>query len=240
VNIGECIFVNDGGPNDFKMLIEYIKNSSQLTIIELDTKCCGGPKSGAAKARNLGILYAKFEYLAFLDCDDKWKPNCLKGKIELIAKDSMCKFAYSCWEYITEDGKYISKYIIPQKTTYKELILSNYLALPSVVIKRSELGSLRFEDIGHEDYDLWLKLLQPVNAYAKGVPEIGLSVRRARHSLSSNKLEALKWHWKILKKQKNLSPIQKILYFQIYIINAIAKRYFKIDQPLFLWVGKII
>ena len=60
----EIILVNDGSEDHSGEICEFYKSkNSQIKYIHIKN-------SGVAKARNLGIKYAKGEYIAFVDADD--------------------------------------------------------------------------------------------------------------------------------------------------------------------------
>ncbi|MBT9182784.1 glycosyltransferase family 2 protein [Pectobacterium punjabense] len=62
----EIIFIDDGSTDNSSLIIdEIIRENSKLKIKKLYQK-----NSGAAKARELGLLNAEGDYVAFLDCDD--------------------------------------------------------------------------------------------------------------------------------------------------------------------------
>ena len=65
----EIVCVNDGSYDDsLKILEEYADKDDRFTIISQYNK-------GLSEARNVGLLYARGEYLAFLDDDDMLAPE---------------------------------------------------------------------------------------------------------------------------------------------------------------------
>ena len=73
--VQEIIVVNDGSPEDVRLLAEY---GSSIVYRE---KANGGP----AAARNAGIEIAVGDYVAFLDSDDLWRPD--KNEKQLSAME---------------------------------------------------------------------------------------------------------------------------------------------------------
>ena len=60
----EFIFVNDGSTDDSeKVILKYQKNDKRIKLISKKN-------GGQASARNLGLKYAKGEYISFVDSDD--------------------------------------------------------------------------------------------------------------------------------------------------------------------------
>jgi len=54
-----------------------------------------GPGKGSSVARNLGILVATGDHIAFLDADDLWLPHKLEQQIKLLSDD--CGFVFADW-----------------------------------------------------------------------------------------------------------------------------------------------
>ena len=83
----EIIVVNDGSPETERVDRELQPYAQQITYIK---QANGGPSS----ARNAGILQAKGEYVAFLDCDDAWHPSYLTEQLALLRADPELDLIY--------------------------------------------------------------------------------------------------------------------------------------------------
>ncbi len=78
----EIICVNDGSTReDAEILNRYAARDKRIKII---TK----PNGGLPSARNAGIRAAKGEYLAFVDADDRIKPNMLERLYKAAKRDN--------------------------------------------------------------------------------------------------------------------------------------------------------
>ena len=67
----ELVIVNDGSKdNTLKVLEKYADNPKIKVITQ--------PNGGVSAARNTAMKNARFDYFAFLDCDDFWFPNHLE------------------------------------------------------------------------------------------------------------------------------------------------------------------
>ena len=74
-----------------------------------------------------------------------------------------------------------------------------------------------------QDYALWLKLLKKTDGY--GLSECLASYRKVNKSISANKLDLLKYEWKIYREVEGLSHFKS----SFYLFSAIfvkLKSYF--------------
>jgi glycosyltransferase involved in cell wall biosynthesis len=120
-----------------------------------------------AASRNMGIIEAKGEWIAFLDSDDIWYNQKLSTVIDLINKYDQYD-VISTDEYIVENstGKRKGlKYGPYRKDFYKEMLVNgNKLSTSATVVRssfmkeRSLLFNVSKSYITVEDYDLWLNL----------------------------------------------------------------------------------
>lgn len=81
----ECIVVNDNVPNDeysletYKLINKFAEYDN-FRFIEQEEHVNG------ARARNVGIMASKGEYVAFLDDDDYWEKNKIEKQVEFICR----------------------------------------------------------------------------------------------------------------------------------------------------------
>ena len=74
------IIVVDDGSTDLTVEAVSRKYGEQLRLIE------HRKNRGAAAARNTGIAAARGRWVAFLDCDDTWRPDKLARQLEMLEK----------------------------------------------------------------------------------------------------------------------------------------------------------
>lgn len=87
----EVIIVNDGTPDDSMLVIEKIL-SKQTAIIRDCFIILHQENQGQSSARNLGLKYAKGEYISFLDSDDVLSENYLSDFKNTIKKIMLILF----------------------------------------------------------------------------------------------------------------------------------------------------
>lgn len=87
----ELLLINDGSTDGSgAMMEEYVKKYPQIRAFHI-------PNGGVSNARNLGILHARGEYIAFVDADDWVESDCYEsmyacsnnGKADIVAAGLM-------------------------------------------------------------------------------------------------------------------------------------------------------
>jgi glycosyltransferase involved in cell wall biosynthesis len=123
-------------------------------------------RSGAAGARNAGIHAAQGELIAFLDSDDEWLPQKLEKQLDVIMGDDRLALVSCASNLISPDGKDLGDLYgghppLVGPDVWKSLLVSNFIATPTVLARRAQLISLGCFDprlkIG-EDQDMWIRL----------------------------------------------------------------------------------
>jgi glycosyltransferase involved in cell wall biosynthesis len=152
-------------------------------------------RSGAAGARNAGIHAAQGELIAFLDSDDAWLPGKLESQLDVIAGDHRLSLVSCASNLISPEGKDLGDLYgghppVVGPDAWKSLLVSNFIATPTVVARRAQLISLGCFDsrlkIG-EDQDMWIRLA--LAGHVGFVPDSLVRVYGRQSSLSSWDLE---------------------------------------------------
>lgn len=199
--------------------IKYIKTNGQ---------------EGANKARNIGALYAKGSYLAFLDDDDMWLSNKLKVQLNHFSIDtglvytngyvvsSKSKWLYTPLESFTTDGN-----------IYK-LLLYNYIGPTVSGLIRKEC----FFDVGmfdenmpsKQDYDLWIRIAAKYKIVGINQP-LFLYTQHNSYQMTKDYNLILKGYFNLYKKYHNFFENDFILNFFFYLkiakIHKSKNNYFK-------------
>lgn len=215
----ELIVVDDRSADSTRSIITAIAEADARVVpILLDAN------GGVAAARNAGIEAARGEYIAFLDSDDLWRRT--KLQVQLAAmRESGARIAYSCYTRIDAAGRQLSIVNPPPVVDYSAMLKSNRIGNLTGIYDRS-IGDARFRRIGHEDYVFWLEMVRraghAVRAGASGDPLADYLVRPG--SLSSDKLKAARWQWRIYREVERLDAIRSSWYFANYVKNAAMKR----------------
>ncbi|MFH1231916.1 MAG: glycosyltransferase family 2 protein [Planctomycetota bacterium] len=114
---------------------------------------------GPAIARNHGIELATGEYLSFLDSDDIFMPNKLEVQIAHMIKHTDVCLSHTSYIRINLHGEYIEEVKSGKFTgkVYPKIIYDCPIATPTVMIRKSLLNELKFEETVNvgEDIILW-------------------------------------------------------------------------------------
>ncbi|HIA2512479.1 TPA: glycosyltransferase family 2 protein [Escherichia coli] len=178
---------------------------------------------GVARTRNKGIELAQTKYIAFCDSDDIWHEQKLEKQISLLdsGKYNVVGSFYSTFK----DGKFESAKLIsaPELVFYRDMLKSNWIGNLTGIYNAYVLGKVFQQEIGHEDYVMWLKLIEKSRvAYIIQEPLAYYRIRSL--SLSSNKMKACLWQWRIYRKILHFNIFRTSCYMFFYIIAALNKR----------------
>lgn len=214
----EMIIVDDCSKDDTKEIVEqYAKKDSRIKYYLLETN------SGAAVARTKAMELAEGKYMAFLDSDDIWKSDKLEKQLAYMKENS---FNFCCTEYeqIDEDDKKLGRVIkTAKKTDYNRLLLDCPVGNSTVMYNVSEMGKFKVPNIRKRNDDaLWLQMLKK-EKYIYGMPEVLMEYRIRENSISSNKFNLIKFHWKLYREIEHLSIPRSVFHICYWCFLKVFK-----------------
>lgn len=214
----ELLVVDDGSADGSWPIVEaFARRDPRVRPI--------GPRrnGGVASARNAALDAATGTHVAFLDSDDWWHPEKLEAQLDTLRKAG-AKVAYAAYRRVDEDGRELSLVEPPDSLRYDELLKSNYIGHLTGLYHR-DIGEFRFSRIGHEDYAFWLAVLRASGGAVKAQHSLPLAYYTVRAgSLSSGKLRAARWQWRIYRDVAGLGRLAAARYMLHYVYHALAKR----------------
>lgn len=144
----EIVIVDDGSTDNTAEIVHSFQDNRirYLTLKE---------KGGAQIARNVGIMEAKSELIAFLDSDDIMLPESLPDRLDYFENNPHCESSYSDYQvcFIGLYHNYTKKIKIGQinpDDVYRKSLKTLSLAPTSVFMARRET----FRDVGEMDINL--------------------------------------------------------------------------------------
>ncbi|MBP2833267.1 glycosyltransferase family 2 protein [Aquimarina sp. U1-2] len=177
--------------------------------------------SGAGVARNKAIRLAKGRFIAFLDSDDMWHPEKLQKQLDFMQSNNFA-FSFTSYRQIDEEGNEIRIIKSKKRVTYKEALFDNPIGCLSAMYDAEVLGKQYMPTIRkRQDYALWLKILKLTTAH--GLNEVLAYYRVRKDSISSNKVNLIKYQWRLYREIEGFSKIKSLFYLLNVVINKIIK-----------------
>jgi glycosyltransferase involved in cell wall biosynthesis len=174
----EVVVVDDGSrPEEARALDRH---ASGVTLIRLPRN------SGPSVARNIGIVAARGEWIAFLDADDLWTHDKLEKQLAYIEQTPDCRAIHASVRNISVDGQETLNLKTP--LTFESFLeFPCPISLPTVMMKRSALVETGLFDPTKrccEDLDLWMRFCRSDTFHCVADP---LLIRRTQpNGLSRN------------------------------------------------------
>jgi len=214
----EMIIVDDvSSDHSIEIVEEYVKKDDRIRLIKLEQN------SGPAVARNRAITEAQGRYIAFLDSDDLWHKDKLSKQISFMQEYDIALSYTGYYRIEEESGEIIDQVNIPTKVDYFELLKQNIIGCLTAIYDTEKIGKVYMPDIRkRQDFGLWLDILKKV-PYAYGIDEPLAYYRMRISSVSSNKIQASKYNWKLYREVEKLPLHKAIYYFGWYTYRSILK-----------------
>lgn len=149
----ECIIVNDGSPDDTKVVAqEWLDKDSRFRYLQTINK-------GVSNARNIGIEKANGVFILPLDADDRIGQKYLELSMDAFENNTQLKLVYARAEKFGDEfGEWILEPFTLEKLLMKNMIYS------SSIFKKSDWEIVKGYDInmvsGLEDWEFWIALLK--------------------------------------------------------------------------------
>lgn len=214
----ELVLIDDASTDRSALIIdEYALHDKRVKVLKQSAN------AGVAEARNAGLRAASGRYIAFLDSDDWWHPRKLELQIgQMQASGTMV--SYTTYQRVAEDGSLLSIVEPPLQVDHGDMLRSNHIGNLTGIYDR-RLGDVPFLRMGHEDYVFWLDRVRRAGRAIRVSHDGPLAFYLVRGgSISSNKLRAAGWQWKIYRETERLSWPRAAWHMMHYVGNAMRKR----------------
>ena len=152
----ELIVVDNGSSDQTVSIAEAIRDPRTRTLRQ--------PVRGVSAARNMGIDAARGEFIAFLDSDDTWAPECLATLQSALAGRPDAVLAYCGWQNVGLPGARSEPFVPPDYERQDKI--ATLLAECRWPIHATLTRTRAIRDAGGfdtrfayaEDLDLWLRV----------------------------------------------------------------------------------
>jgi len=213
----EMIIVDDLSIDNSVSIIEtYARKDSRIKLIRAEKKL------GASGARNRAIEASQGKYIAFLDADDLWIPQKLEKQIKFMV-DHNLSFTYSSYKTINEKGELLTTFATLPNISYESMLKTCSVGCLTAIYDAGKLGKMYLPKLPtKEDYVLWLNIMKKIGS-TKGIIEPLAYYRIGESSVSSNKVNAAAWQWKVYRNVEQIGFLKSIYYFINYVYFGIIK-----------------
>ncbi|SDG39479.1 Glycosyltransferase involved in cell wall bisynthesis [Pedobacter terrae] len=214
----ELIVVDDRSADETCDIVEaFASRHPRVRLVALKEN------GGVSNARNIGLAEAKGKYIAFLDSDDIWLEDKLSRQVSYMEKE-LLPLTFCAYNRIDEQGKIISGQIpVPRTVNYNALLAHNVVIFSTSMMLKSAIGDIKFSRAGHEDWIFLLQLLKKCGqGYGINQPLVYYRVRQ--NSVSSNKLKAIGYTWKIFRESEGINFFRSAILLGRYAVSASLKR----------------
>jgi glycosyltransferase involved in cell wall biosynthesis len=153
----ELLIVDDGST-------DYTPDVVQPFLADPRVKYTRSDRLGQSRAKNLGIRFARGEFIAFLDADDAWEPTKLDKQLPLFMNRPEVGVVYCRRGLMDEAGNALPQRLSsapPRGRILDRMIVQNHVCFSSAVVRRivfSHVGLFDPEWDLSIDYDLWLRV----------------------------------------------------------------------------------
>lgn len=215
----EWIVVDDfSSDTSFEMIKKYKSFENRIKAFQ------NKKNEGAAISRNRAIMEAKGRFIAFLDSDDLWTEDKLEKQIAFMLNKKIA-LSYSNYRVITESGEDTNKEISPpDRLDYQLMLKENQIGCLTAIYDKEMLGKCYMPLIRkRQDYGLWLSILKKVT-YAYKAPGVSAFYRTRNSSISSSKINLLKYNYKLFREVEGMSTIKSIYYLSWNIYRKLTKK----------------
>lgn len=142
----------DGGSTDGSVdIIRKYQDRLAYWVSESD--------AGQTDAINRGWGLARGEILAYLNSDDLYLPGAVSAAVRFFRSRPDVGIVYGACEFLDQGGDVVAR-IIPPDFSLSRLLLGNFLAQPSVFLRKTVLKQIGPLDTSLRycmDYDLWVR-----------------------------------------------------------------------------------
>jgi teichuronic acid biosynthesis glycosyltransferase TuaG len=160
-----------------------------------------GPHEGPAGARNRAIRAARGRFIAFLDADDRWRPEKLARQLAFMQAEAS-PLSFTAYRREDASGRDLGTVHPPARVDYASLLKGNVIGCLTAVYDTAHFGKVEMPPLPlRQDYALWLALLRP-GGEARGLDEVLADYRvGGAATLSGSKLRAARATWTVLRRE---------------------------------------
>lgn len=217
----EILVVDDGSTDQTTHTVGSFNDSRIVYIRSAQNK-------GAAAARNIGINAAEGEFVAFQDSDDEWLHDKLAKQMTLFAQlPPAVGVVYAGYHKVTGLNKeYVSarQAVRKRRRIHRQLLEGNFIALPTVIVRRRCLASVDGFDESLprlQDWDLFIRLAKEYDFACIDEPLV--TAYATAGSISTNRQALLQAQESLFKKyREDIAKDSMLLAHWCYALGSLC------------------
>lgn len=213
----ELIIVDDCSMDETDYIVSDFLKDSRIRYLK------NKENSGAAISRNRALREAKGRWIAFLDSDDIWVKDKLEKQICFMETNNY-SFTYTDYR-IQLNGKWMP-YIntAPDFVDKRRLYNYCYFSTITVMYDRNVVGLIQIADLKkNNDYAMWFHAVEKTTCYR--LPEcLSYYIKHENSVSSGNKLNLIKHHYLLFRKELNKSRFYSFLLTLNNLIYGVMKK----------------
>lgn len=153
----ELFVINDGSKDQSLQVLERLKLKFNFTLIDQENK-------GLLNTLNSSLLTLPLgKYVCLLASDDVMPLNRIELQVAEMEKAPESAISFGNYTEIDSEGEVLEeiKLFPPKKNFFEEMLLSNYIPAPTVMVKSQVFKEVGLYDLDYkiEDWYMWLKIL---------------------------------------------------------------------------------
>ena len=213
------IIYDDTNLNDLEFIQEISKLDNRIQIINNNGRLGAGP------SRNKGIERSNGKYIAFIDADDTWATDKLKGQISFMKKNNY-QISHTSYYIINEKKKIIGQRKARDLLSVDEILKSCDIGLSTVVIEKKVIikTTTKFPKlVTKEDFVFWLTLLKKNHKFYAYDHNL-TNWTDSKNSLSSSTIQKLFDGFKVYNNYMRFNIIKSLYYLICLSLNYLKKK----------------
>ncbi len=201
----ELLITDDcSSDNSREIIRQYAAKDPRIRLLQLDRN------SGAGAARNNSIREAKGRFIAFCDSDDRWYPDKLEKQIGFMT-DHGYGLTYTSYDVCDEQGQICGFVNCLPRLSYLKILRDNGIGCLTAMFDASKIGKHYMPLIRkRQDWCLWIDLIHTYGT-AFGLQQPLALYRDRKNSISSNKIEMLKYNYRVYRNVRGYSAVTSAL-----------------------------
>lgn len=219
----ELLITDDCSPDSdtISILEQYKKKDTRVKVFYQKEN------QGPGVARNISIRNAKGRYIAFCDSDDQWFPDKLERQIAFM-NEKKCALCCSSYIRCNDDGNGKELCVAFSVITYSDMLRDNRIGCLTAIYDTKMLGQKFYMPSirKRQDWALFLTIIKSCK-YAYGIKEPLAYYRIRKGSVSSSKINLIKYNANVYKDILGFSLIKSYAYLLFLFLPTYAMKILK-------------